>query len=80
LFVEGLDAIDGTPVLDIKPLMKEFFAARRLTSHTGRRSDEGLLVNHMNVPDRIVTLLELRRNTGERGSRKLSLTMAWYTM
>ena len=24
----------------------------------------------MNVPDRIVTLLELRRNTGERGSRK----------
>ena len=25
LLVEGLDAIDGTPVLDIKPLMKEFF-------------------------------------------------------
>ena len=24
----------------------------------------------MNVPDRIVTLLELRRNTGERGTRK----------
>ena len=24
LFVEGLDAIDGTPVLDIKPVMKEF--------------------------------------------------------
>ena len=24
----------------------------------------------MNIPDRIVTLLELRRNTGERGSRK----------
>jgi tRNA (adenine37-N6)-methyltransferase len=24
LYVEGLDAIDGTPVLDIKPLMKEF--------------------------------------------------------
>lgn len=24
LFVEGLDAIDGTPVLDIKPTMQEF--------------------------------------------------------
>ena len=24
LFVQGLDAIDGTPVLDIKPVMKEF--------------------------------------------------------
>ena len=24
LFVRGLDAIDGTPVLDIKPLMREF--------------------------------------------------------
>jgi tRNA-Thr(GGU) m(6)t(6)A37 methyltransferase TsaA len=24
LYVKGLDAIDGTPVLDIKPLMKEF--------------------------------------------------------
>jgi len=24
LYVEGLDAIDGTPVLDIKPLMTEF--------------------------------------------------------
>ena len=24
----------------------------------------------MNIPDRIVTLLELRRNSGERGSRK----------
>ena len=24
LFVEGLDAIDGTPVLDIKPVMAEF--------------------------------------------------------
>jgi len=24
----------------------------------------------MNIPDRIVTLLELRRNTGERGTRK----------
>ncbi len=24
LLVEGLDAIDGTPVLDIKPVMEEF--------------------------------------------------------
>jgi tRNA-Thr(GGU) m(6)t(6)A37 methyltransferase TsaA len=24
LFVKGLDAIDGTPILDIKPVMKEF--------------------------------------------------------
>jgi tRNA-Thr(GGU) m(6)t(6)A37 methyltransferase TsaA len=24
LFVEGLDAVDGTPVLDIKPVMNEF--------------------------------------------------------
>jgi len=32
--------------------------------------DEGLLVNRMNIPDRIVTLMELRRNTGERGTRK----------
>ena len=24
----------------------------------------------MNIPDRIVTIAELRRNTGERGSRK----------
>jgi tRNA-Thr(GGU) m(6)t(6)A37 methyltransferase TsaA len=24
LFVRGLDAVDGTPVLDIKPVMKEF--------------------------------------------------------
>ena len=24
LFVEGLDAVDGTPVLDIKPVMQEF--------------------------------------------------------
>ncbi|MBL8078618.1 MAG: SAM-dependent methyltransferase [Anaerolineales bacterium] len=24
LFVQGLDAVDGTPVIDIKPVMKEF--------------------------------------------------------
>lgn len=24
IIVEGLDAIDGTPILDIKPIMKEF--------------------------------------------------------
>jgi tRNA-Thr(GGU) m(6)t(6)A37 methyltransferase TsaA len=27
LFVSGLDAIDGTPVIDIKPAMKEFLPA-----------------------------------------------------
>jgi predicted heme/steroid binding protein len=32
--------------------------------------DERLLVDEMNIPDRIVTLSELRRNTGERGTRK----------
>jgi tRNA-Thr(GGU) m(6)t(6)A37 methyltransferase TsaA len=26
LFVEGLDALDGTPVLDIKPVLQEFLA------------------------------------------------------
>src|SRR5262249_46224184 len=26
LVVEGLDAVDGTPVLDIKPVMREFLA------------------------------------------------------
>lgn len=24
LYVSGLDAVDGTPILDIKPVMKEF--------------------------------------------------------
>ena len=26
LNVEGLDAIDGTPIIDIKPVMREFLA------------------------------------------------------
>jgi len=26
LIVKGLDAIDGTPILDIKPVMKEFLS------------------------------------------------------
>lgn len=30
LFVQGLDAIDGTPVLDIKPVMKEFMPREEL--------------------------------------------------
>jgi tRNA-Thr(GGU) m(6)t(6)A37 methyltransferase TsaA len=30
LYVEGLDAIDGTPVLDIKPLMKEFLPSEAI--------------------------------------------------
>lgn len=28
------------------------------------------IINGMNIPDRIVTEMELRRNTGERGTRK----------
>jgi len=28
LYVEGLDAVDGTPVLDIKPVMREFLPCR----------------------------------------------------
>jgi tRNA (adenine37-N6)-methyltransferase len=30
LFVQGLDAIDGTPVLDIKPVMKEFLPREKV--------------------------------------------------
>jgi tRNA-Thr(GGU) m(6)t(6)A37 methyltransferase TsaA len=30
LFVQGLDAVDGTPVLDIKPVMKEFLPRERV--------------------------------------------------
>ena len=30
LYVEGLDAIDGTPVLDIKPVMKEFLPREKI--------------------------------------------------
>ena len=32
--VEGLDAIDGTPVLDIKPVMREFEARGAITQPT----------------------------------------------
>ena len=31
LFVKGLDAIDGTPVLDIKPVMKEFLPREEIS-------------------------------------------------
>ena len=30
LFVSGLDAIDGTPVLDIKPVIREFLPAEEI--------------------------------------------------
>jgi tRNA-Thr(GGU) m(6)t(6)A37 methyltransferase TsaA len=30
LFVQGLDAIDGTPVLDIKPVMQEFLPREKV--------------------------------------------------
>ena len=31
LFVEGLDAVDGTPVLDIKPVMREFLPREKVS-------------------------------------------------
>ncbi|WP_369899864.1 SAM-dependent methyltransferase [Bacillus manliponensis] len=31
IIVEGLDAIDGTPILDIKPVMKEFLPREEVT-------------------------------------------------
>ena len=31
LIVKGLDALDGTPVIDIKPVMKEFLPKRRVS-------------------------------------------------
>ena len=31
LFVQGLDAVDGTPVLDIKPVMREFLPREEIT-------------------------------------------------
>ena len=34
LFVQGLDAVDGTPVLDIKPVMKEFLPREEITQPT----------------------------------------------
>ncbi|MGN7313191.1 SAM-dependent methyltransferase [Alkalicoccobacillus gibsonii] len=34
LFVENLDCIDGTPVLDIKPVMKEFLPKGSITQPT----------------------------------------------
>ena len=43
LSVEGLDAIDQTPVLDIKPYMKELNLGIRQTTGVGQRSDEILL-------------------------------------
>jgi tRNA (Thr-GGU) A37 N-methylase len=32
--VEGLDAIDGTPVLDLKPVMKEFLPRGEISQPT----------------------------------------------
>jgi len=30
LFVQGLDAIDGSPLLDIKPVMREFLPREKV--------------------------------------------------
>lgn len=45
LFVEGLDAVDGTPVLDTKPAMEEFLPAgpiALLVGLPGRRTALGI--------------------------------------
>ena len=38
VFVKGLDAIDGTPVVDIKPVMEEFCRRRRPSGPNGLRT------------------------------------------
>jgi hypothetical protein len=38
LFVSELDAINGTPVIDIKPVMVEFCRGKRLANRPGRTS------------------------------------------
>jgi tRNA (Thr-GGU) A37 N-methylase len=35
LFVRGLDAIDRTPILDIKPVMRDFYRAAKSESRPG---------------------------------------------
>jgi len=34
LHVQGLDAIDGTPILDIKPVMQEFLPREKINQPT----------------------------------------------
>ena len=34
LYVQGLDAIDGTPILDIKPVMQEFLPRQKINQPT----------------------------------------------
>ena len=46
LRVRGLDAIDGTPVLDIKPVMSGFLPRGRTSrAGLGQRDHDGILVN-----------------------------------
>jgi tRNA (Thr-GGU) A37 N-methylase len=49
LHVAGLDAIDGTPVLDLKPVMQEFLP--RGVVHQPAWSHE-LMRDYWNLPDR----------------------------
>ena len=42
LRVRGLDAVDGTPVLDIKPVMKGFLPRGDIRDRTGRASSCGI--------------------------------------
>jgi tRNA (adenine37-N6)-methyltransferase len=36
LHVQGLDAIDGTPILDIKPVMKDFYHEKKFINQHGQ--------------------------------------------
>jgi tRNA-Thr(GGU) m(6)t(6)A37 methyltransferase TsaA len=47
LFVEGLDAVDGTPVLDIKPVMREYLPGGPVRQPEWVRE---LLKEYWNIP------------------------------
>jgi len=46
LYVEGIDAIDGTPVIDIKPVMREFLPREEIRQPEWSRE---LMKNYWNV-------------------------------
>ena len=50
LFVEGLDAVDGTPVLDIKPVMTEYLPRGPLRQPDWTRE---MLKNYWNDPTEV---------------------------
>lgn len=71
--VRGLDAIDGTPVLDIKPYMAEFGPRGDVLqpqwSHELMRSywTEGAPPDHHRTPDPVTWLEEVRRSPTDHG-------------